>query len=331
MTQSSCDGYQTRWIENLLANEACRTQICKSQFRKFDTNHDGVLQWTELCELSTDLCQKMGISAGIEEDKLRAALNAFDKNHDGVLSEEEFAGLFKAFLKAALSKVNPQPTVNVKMRMLGGDLVDMADLPGEETAKDIRRRLVGAGFEHTISSDFVIGTSVVAESTQLSALMLDSLQDPSLDGDTGRVITMQVVLRDTPFQESFSFRQRPTVQMLDYFLASLTKQTKVQLDAELVNVLGHSLRFAPGSGNGYDIDPHGDKAILALLDHGATLSSDNYQRFEECKRKIESSATATADHGDADWCADVYDGPAAMIKLTQRLTMIRSFCTSPSK
>mmetsp|Transcript_92295 Transcript_92295/g.261289 ORF Transcript_92295/g.261289 Transcript_92295/m.261289 type:complete len:196 (+) Transcript_92295:84-671(+) len=92
------------WVRNLLDSGSTRQQLATTRLRKFDANGDGVLDWTELCNLTFDLCELTGIAQPADE-RLRVVYDKFDKNHDGVLSEEEFQAYFKMFLRSILPQV----------------------------------------------------------------------------------------------------------------------------------------------------------------------------------------------------------------------------------
>ena len=88
----------------------------------------------------------------------------------------------------------------------------------------------------------------------------------------------------------------------------------------MVAILGHALRFDSGCGAE-------DKAISALVEHGASISKENKQKLLSAARaygeELRSYAMSMGpDHGDMHWVeAAYYDGEMER-KLTERLATV---------
>mmetsp|Transcript_58688 Transcript_58688/g.132280 ORF Transcript_58688/g.132280 Transcript_58688/m.132280 type:complete len:460 (-) Transcript_58688:236-1615(-) len=91
-------------VRTLLSSPVMFSHACKEQFRKHDVNGDGVLEWTEVLELTNSLYENFGLEAP-REGGLRAFFEANDTNKDGVLSEKEFKRFFECFLRYAFFDV----------------------------------------------------------------------------------------------------------------------------------------------------------------------------------------------------------------------------------
>jgi len=87
-------------VATLLSNPALFKQTCKSHFKKYDVNRNGMLEWEEVLALTEELCQVMGLPAP-SEGRLKTFFESSDANHDGVLSEKEFTKFYEAFLRYA--------------------------------------------------------------------------------------------------------------------------------------------------------------------------------------------------------------------------------------
>jgi len=87
-------------VATLLSSPAMLKHACKEQFRKFDVNKDGVLEWDEVKQLVNNLYDEFGLQMP-SEGSLKAFFFATDENMDGVLSEREFRKFFEMFLRYA--------------------------------------------------------------------------------------------------------------------------------------------------------------------------------------------------------------------------------------
>ncbi|CAE8674495.1 unnamed protein product, partial [Polarella glacialis] len=87
-------------VQTLLTSAAMFSHICKENFRKFDANHNGVLEWTEILLLVNALYENFGLKQP-REGFLKSFFEANDANKDGVLSEKEFKIFFEHFLRHA--------------------------------------------------------------------------------------------------------------------------------------------------------------------------------------------------------------------------------------
>ena len=93
------------------------------------------------------------------------------------------------------------------------------------------------------------------------------------------------------------------------------------LDCDVVAILGHALRFDSGCGAE-------DKAISALVEHGASISKENKQKLLSAARAYGEELRSyvyhnpTADHGDMHGVeAAYYDGEKERT-LTKRLATV---------
>lgn len=87
-------------VSTLLSSPAMFKHACKEQFKKFDVNRDGVLEWEEVKDLTNNLYAEFGLQTPAE-GALKAFFFATDENCDGVLSEREFRKFFEMFLRYA--------------------------------------------------------------------------------------------------------------------------------------------------------------------------------------------------------------------------------------
>jgi len=88
------------WVATLLTSPAMFRQYCKSCFQEFDTDRNGVLDWSEVVGLTTKLCRQLGL-AQPSDCSLRTVFDEVDSNGDQVLQENEFAKFFESFLRYA--------------------------------------------------------------------------------------------------------------------------------------------------------------------------------------------------------------------------------------
>lgn len=87
-------------VATLLSSPAMFSHLCKEEFRKFDANQNGVLEWSELTALASALCATVGLERP-REGTLRTFFEAVDSDQDGVLNEAEFQLFFERFLRYA--------------------------------------------------------------------------------------------------------------------------------------------------------------------------------------------------------------------------------------
>jgi len=87
-------------VATLLSSAAMFKHACKENFKKFDINKDGALEWDEVKALTNNLYDEFGLQAP-SEGSLKAFFLATDENQDGVLSEREFRKFFEMFLRYA--------------------------------------------------------------------------------------------------------------------------------------------------------------------------------------------------------------------------------------
>jgi len=99
-TVKEADPDDVEHVSTLLSSPAMFKHACKEQFRKFDINKDGVLEWDEAKCLVNTLYEEFGLQVP-SEGSLKAFFYATDENQDGVLSEREFRKFFEMFLRYA--------------------------------------------------------------------------------------------------------------------------------------------------------------------------------------------------------------------------------------
>jgi len=99
-TVKEADPDDVEHVSTLLSSPAMFKHACKEQFRKFDVNKDGVLEFEEVKQLTTNLYEEFGLPVP-SEGSLKAFFHATDENMDGVLSEREFRKFFEMFLRYA--------------------------------------------------------------------------------------------------------------------------------------------------------------------------------------------------------------------------------------
>jgi len=92
-------------VATLLSSPAMFKHACKEQFKKYDRNGDGVLDESEVLDLTIDLYHEWGLQPP-SEGSLRAFFCATDANKDGVISEREFRRFFEMFLRYAYFDVD---------------------------------------------------------------------------------------------------------------------------------------------------------------------------------------------------------------------------------
>lgn len=95
---SEADPDDVEHVSTLLSSPAMFKHACKEQFRKFDVNGDGSLEWNEIRQLVNALYGEFGLPLPAE-GTLHAFFIANDENRDGVLSGSEFRKFFEMFLR----------------------------------------------------------------------------------------------------------------------------------------------------------------------------------------------------------------------------------------
>ncbi|CAE7687111.1 unnamed protein product [Symbiodinium pilosum] len=125
-------------VKTLLTSPVMFAAVCKDNFRRFDTNGDGVLSWSEVLPLVNSLYDSFGLQPP-REGNLRSFFDASDLNKDGVLSEKEFNRFFECFLRYAFFDVVQKDAANTKAGSLEAK-------PEEEKDKE-ERRLSSAALE----------------------------------------------------------------------------------------------------------------------------------------------------------------------------------------
>lgn len=96
----SLDPEDAEHVAVLLSNHILFKQTCRAQFKKFDMNQNGTLEWDEVLALTNHLCSYMGLEQPSEKS-LQAFFEGSDTNHDGVLTSREFPKFFESFLRYA--------------------------------------------------------------------------------------------------------------------------------------------------------------------------------------------------------------------------------------
>lgn len=91
-------------VRTLLSNPMIFNRVCQEHFRKFDVNGDGVLELSEILELTSALYKGFGLPVP-SQGSVQAFIYAMDENHDGVLDEKEFQRFFEVFLRYAFFDV----------------------------------------------------------------------------------------------------------------------------------------------------------------------------------------------------------------------------------
>jgi len=87
-------------VATLLSSAAMFKHACHENFKKYDVNKDGALEWDEVKALTNGLYDEFGLQPP-SEGSLKAFFLATDENQDGVLSEREFRKFFEMFLRYA--------------------------------------------------------------------------------------------------------------------------------------------------------------------------------------------------------------------------------------
>ncbi|CAK0875791.1 unnamed protein product [Prorocentrum cordatum] len=123
-------------VKALLSNPVIFKHACQEQFHSFDVNGDGVLQLSEVVELTSSLYRGFGLDPP-SLGSVQAFIHAMDANNDGVLDEREFRRFFEIFLRYAFFDV-------VKLRELVERGVAQQNSRKERTAAEPAALLVQA-------------------------------------------------------------------------------------------------------------------------------------------------------------------------------------------
>lgn len=168
------------WVQHLLDSNYTRHQLAKARFKQFDANGNGVLEWTQLCNLTLALCEQMGI-AQPANDKLRVVYDEFDKNQDGVLSEDEFQAFFKTVLKASLPSSFKAPSYQrapppgrtpreIRVRDLAGKLLcSDRELP-DQTVSAVKDFIAPLAQIPKYKQQLVVGGEILKDKMAISDL-----------------------------------------------------------------------------------------------------------------------------------------------------------------
>jgi len=120
-------------VKTLLTSPVMFAAVCKENFRKFDTNGDGVLSWSEVLPLVNALYESFGLQPP-REGNLRSFFDATDLNKDGVLSEKEFKKFFECFLRYAFFDVVQKDSA-AKAATVAADAAKLEDVENQATEK----------------------------------------------------------------------------------------------------------------------------------------------------------------------------------------------------
>jgi Ca2+-binding EF-hand superfamily protein len=69
-------------------------ELCNKYFDKYDTNKNGVIEFSELKPLLVDVAMEAGTGVPSDDD-VRGVFNDADTDNNKVISREEFVELFK--------------------------------------------------------------------------------------------------------------------------------------------------------------------------------------------------------------------------------------------
>merc|ERR1740130_1787591 len=94
------DADDVEHVATLLSSPPMFKHACKEQFKKYDVNKDGALEWEEIKVLVQGCFEEFGLPLP-SEGSVKAFFLATDENQDGVLSEREFRKFFEMFLRYA--------------------------------------------------------------------------------------------------------------------------------------------------------------------------------------------------------------------------------------
>lgn len=117
-------------VKTLLSNPAVFKHACTEQFNRFDINGDGLLEISEILELTTSLYRGFGLEPP-SLGSVQAFIHAMDENNDGVLDEREFRRFFEVFLRYAYFDV-------VKLRQI----VERGRAHQEKSSQEKRDQLI---------------------------------------------------------------------------------------------------------------------------------------------------------------------------------------------
>lgn len=131
------DADDVEHVSTLLSSPAMFKHACKEQFRKFDVNKDGVLEWDEVKQLVQNLYEEFGLQIP-SEGSLKAFFYATDENMDGVLSEREFRKFFEMFLRYAFfdhlklrQMVEKGQEIERRRSLAGNDIPKVSEVRGD--------------------------------------------------------------------------------------------------------------------------------------------------------------------------------------------------------
>lgn len=66
-----------------------------SVFNRYDIDHNGTLEYTEISNLLADAYKKLGKTQEVTDDAIKQFAAQADKNHDGKVSKAELYDIFK--------------------------------------------------------------------------------------------------------------------------------------------------------------------------------------------------------------------------------------------
>jgi len=101
----------------LLHSEAVLTTICKSHFRRFDTDESGFLEFNEILQLSRELHGSLGMSESEAQDPVHLeellveSLQKFGGEQRNSLNASEFPEWFSQVLKTGLKETDDKPVL----------------------------------------------------------------------------------------------------------------------------------------------------------------------------------------------------------------------------
>jgi len=87
-------------VKTLLTSPAMFAAVCKDNFRRFDANKDGYLEYDEVVPLVVSLYEGFGLQPP-REGFVKSFFEANDVNKDGILSDSEFKNFFESLLRYA--------------------------------------------------------------------------------------------------------------------------------------------------------------------------------------------------------------------------------------
>ena len=113
------------------------SKLGKYVFRLYDTNHDGVIDFTEFMAINQIM------SSGTSEEVLEKIFNVFDRNHDGRISKKEMGRMVKGLY--SLIK-HDNPGVGPKEVIVNSAFREMDhDADGEVTLEEFTKACLEKG------------------------------------------------------------------------------------------------------------------------------------------------------------------------------------------